>query len=195
MNLLYEIVRNIIVIILVSSLLELLLPDGRIKPFVRFAIGLFVLIAILSPVLGFLYSDHDFSLRFWDSGFSSSDEEKFLEKGGLLHEEIMQQADQERIREKMQGQLDAILILIPGVEDAQTTLSMNTEGVITEARIIVRSGSDKKEYPAGKVDVFPALVDESNPQENEICHKIHKIIKNLYGLDPGLVKIEFEGGQ
>ena len=97
MSIIYEIVRNIIVIIIVSSLLELLLPDGRTKPFVRFAIGLFVLIAILSPVLGYLYSGHDFSIRFWDSAFSSSDEEKFLEKGGRLHEEIMQPADQERI--------------------------------------------------------------------------------------------------
>lgn len=194
MSIIYEIVRNIIVIIIVSSLLELLLPDGRTKPFVRFAIGLFVLIAILSPVLGYLYSGHDFSIRFWDSAFSSSDEEKFLEKGGRLHEEIMQPADQERMIEKMQGQLDTVLILIPGVEDAHTTLNMDQEGGITGAEIMVFPASLQEEYPAGQVELF-TQADDSTPQENEIRHKIHKIIQNLYGIEPDLVKIEFEGGQ
>ena len=54
MQLLSEIVRNVIVIIIIASFLELLLPQGTLQPLVRFAIGLFILIAVLNPVMGFL---------------------------------------------------------------------------------------------------------------------------------------------
>ena len=52
MFLTWDIVRNVLVIILVSSFFELLLPDGKVKPFVRFnIIGLFILISVLNPAL------------------------------------------------------------------------------------------------------------------------------------------------
>ena len=48
MAILSEIVRNILVIVLIASFLELMLPEGTLRPLVRFAIGLFILI-IMSP--------------------------------------------------------------------------------------------------------------------------------------------------
>jgi stage III sporulation protein AF len=70
MSVLTEIVRNILVIIIMASFLELLLPEGAIRPFVRFAIGLFVLIAVLNPVLGYFFDDSNFQITWWEaSGF------------------------------------------------------------------------------------------------------------------------------
>ena len=66
MSVLTEIVRNILVIIIMASFLELLLPEGAIRPFVRFAIGLFVLIAVLNPVLGYFFDDSNFQITWWD---------------------------------------------------------------------------------------------------------------------------------
>ena len=56
MTVLSEIVRNVLVIVLIASFLELMLPEGTLRPFVRFAIGLFILIVVLSPLAGILFS-------------------------------------------------------------------------------------------------------------------------------------------
>ena len=48
MDVLVEIVKNLLVIIILASFLELLLPGGGMKPYVRLAIGMFVLIAVLT---------------------------------------------------------------------------------------------------------------------------------------------------
>ena len=60
MEVLAEIVRNLLVIIIISSFLEMLLPEGNTRPFVRFAVGMFVLIAILTPSLHYLYDNVSF---------------------------------------------------------------------------------------------------------------------------------------
>jgi len=62
MAVLTEIVKTFLVIIILASFLELLLPEGKVKPFVRFAIGLFILIAVLNPGLSLLFSGHNFDV-------------------------------------------------------------------------------------------------------------------------------------
>jgi stage III sporulation protein AF len=81
MSVLTEIVRNILVIIIMASFLELLLPEGAIRPFVRFAIGLFVLIAVLNPVLGYFFDDSNFQITWWDYQMEAVEEESLLRRG------------------------------------------------------------------------------------------------------------------
>lgn len=51
MQVLTEIVRNIVVILLFTTFLQLLLPSKSMQPFIKVALGLFVLFSFLNPLL------------------------------------------------------------------------------------------------------------------------------------------------
>ena len=62
MDVLVEIVKNLLVIIILASFLELLLPGGGMKPYVRLAIGMFVLIAVFTLVIMCFYACEAFHI-------------------------------------------------------------------------------------------------------------------------------------
>ena len=66
MEILTGIVKNLVVIVVVAGFLELLLPDSSMRPFVRFTIGLFIIIAIINPLLSVFYSGNDLKSLAWD---------------------------------------------------------------------------------------------------------------------------------
>ena len=90
MTALYAIVKNLMVIIIMASFLELILPDGRLKPFVRFAVGLFVLIAILSPSLNLLFHDNSLAISLWDYQLDEGIEDDIKIRGEKLQQEVME---------------------------------------------------------------------------------------------------------
>lgn len=47
-------IKEIILVVLFSSFLELLLPNSSMQRFVRVIVGLFILLAILNPFIGFM---------------------------------------------------------------------------------------------------------------------------------------------
>lgn len=106
-----------------------MLPDGSIKPFVRFAVGLFVLIAILNPALSFIFSNHDLKLDFWDYTVDESIEEKIMVDAQELNERIVN-VSSNTVLEKMQGQISSMALLVPGVEEVQTELKTDQDGII-----------------------------------------------------------------
>lgn len=194
MTVFYEIVRNLLVIIITSSFLELLLPDGRVKPFVRFAIGLFVLIAILSPTLHYLYEDRDFSISFWDTAATSVNEREIEAKGASLYNEIIEQGGKEKMTEKVQGQISAVTMLVPGVENVQTSLMMNEDGSIRSMKITVETGEADTALDKANVNVFSGSERSSAREKEEMEGKILRVMQNLYGIDPNIITVEFEGG-
>lgn len=46
-----EVISHLIMVVMVSGMIELLLPEGTTQPFVRLVMGLAVLSACLEPIL------------------------------------------------------------------------------------------------------------------------------------------------
>ncbi len=55
MEILRNIVQNILVIMLLTILLEMLLPEGDMRRYIRLVMGLFVITAVLNPVLSIFH--------------------------------------------------------------------------------------------------------------------------------------------
>src|SRR5690554_1390558 len=104
-------VKNVLVIIILASFLEVLLPEGRVKPFVRFAIGLFIIIAVLNPVLNVLFEQREFEINLWDYKVSSEQEQEILEKGNRINRQITVSTEA-GIKEKLEGQVSAVAMLV-----------------------------------------------------------------------------------
>ncbi|MGR6836409.1 stage III sporulation protein AF [Syntrophomonas erecta] len=194
MAVLSEIVRNVLVIIIVASFLELMLPDGGLKPFVRFVIGLFLLIAILNPALTFLFEEHDFQLKLWDYQPDKAEEEKIIKGGQRVSEDITKK-NNEMIREKLQGQISAVAMLVPGVKEVECQVKVGADGAIEKLYLLVQPNDYQVEQKGDKVKVFSDRDQGfSQDEQEQIREKISRVIYNLYGLRNIPVEIEFEGG-
>ncbi len=191
---LYAIVKNLMVIIIMASFLELILPDGRLKPFVRFSVALFVLIAILSPCLNILFNDNRFEISLWDYQLDEDVEKNVQIKGEQLQQEVIDR-EQAMIQDKVRGQINAVTSLVAGVNDVQTQVDMEADGSIAKIELTVRPVPSNEARQSQGINVFSGQEENIGDAEREqIENKILQVISNLYGIPSNDVEIKFEGG-
>ena len=53
-------IKNIVVILLLTSFVELLLPESDLEKYTRVVLGLFIVIAILNPILNLFNNSYNF---------------------------------------------------------------------------------------------------------------------------------------
>lgn len=193
MDVIREIVTNLLVIIIISSFLEIMLPDGNIKPFVRFAIGLFILIAVLSPSLAFIYDDRDFQISVWDDRLDEQ-VSKDIESGSQKIQQQINGQSNDLMREKLEGQISAVAILVPGVDDVHTEVTVGEDGSPLKLQLIVRPGRKTTVDEVEPVNVLGSSQEKSYTEQDKIQEKIKQVMNNLYGLKPENIQVEFEGG-
>ena len=195
MAVLTGIVKNVLVIIILSSFLEILLPEGRVKPFVRFAMGLFIIVAVLNPILNSLFAQRDFAIDLWDYQLSSDYQEReILERGNRINQQLVQ-TGQSNITEKIEGQVSAVAMLVPGVKEVETKVSLNREGGVGKIKLVVRPEESKDPPVEEKINAF--VVGGDSPQAEDykqIEEKMRGVINNFYGFKDIEIEIQFEGG-
>lgn len=192
MDVIAEIVKNLLVIVIMSSLLELLLPDGNIKPFVRFAMGLFILIAVLSPALSFIYDDKNFQISVWDDRIDEHIPQDIQTSGEKLQKQIIGRSS-DLMKEKLEGQISAVAILVPGVDDVDTEATMGEDGSLQSLHLIVRPGKNQSIGTVENVNVITET-PKNDAEQQEIQRKLLQVMRNLYGLGDERIEVHFEGG-
>jgi stage III sporulation protein AF len=194
MAVLEEIVRNLLLIIIIASFFELLVPSGNLKPFVRFAIGLFILITILHPTLAFLYDNKSFKVDLWDYESKNINQNNILENGKKVNQQISESSNSV-VKHKLEGQISAMAILVPGVDDVKINAEINEDGSINKLNLNVTPDKGVIEENSEHVKAFSGSSNSvSQKEQQQIRDKIISVINNLYGLENVDINIEFEGG-
>ena len=194
MAVLSEIVKNVLVIVLIASFLELMLPEGTLRPLVRFAIGLFVLIAILSPLVGVLFSDRNISIEWWDLQMDPGQEAQIMEQGEKINQQIWQ-SQQDLVSDQVAGQIGAVALLVPGVEDVEAQVVLNEAGAVESLQLVVRPQVTSSDEEVSQVGLFGESESSISSEEQEVIrNKLSTIMENLYGFDNTLIQIDFQGG-
>ncbi|MDO4540924.1 MAG: stage III sporulation protein AF [Syntrophomonadaceae bacterium] len=187
MAVLLDMVRSLLVIIILAGFLELLLPEGSFRPWVRFAAGLFVLVAILSPLLNLLQGEHDFSLEAWDYRVEAAEQRQVMKQGAALNQQLADTGGQE-LEEKLNRQIEAVALLIPEVYAVQGEVKLNADGGIE--RLTLRLSTQ----PEGAVE--PVTVTgrdaEQKALEEAICTRLYTVLESFYGLAPEQIEAVFE---
>ncbi len=193
MEIFYEIVKNVLVIIIIASFLELLLPEGRVKPFVRFAIGLFILIAVLNPSLSFLFKkNQDFNLDFWNHSISADQSNEIIENGQVIRNRLLDN-NSDVVKQKLEGQISAIAMLVPGVQEVETRTELSEEGELKKLSLLITAGDGDKSS-SNRENTFSAGEKLSDEEKKQIEDKVIGVVKNLYSIENVDIEIKFEGG-
>lgn len=158
MQTLQTLVRNLAIILLLATFLEMLLPNKSMRGFVQMVMGLFVISAVLAPITTLLNTPLSMEIPAWTATTPQDMPALAQERQDL---KVGRDAVQEQYRLILINQIKALIQGVQGVETAQVDVKFEegTEGVIDQpsiASVQVTLTSDK-EIQA----VQPIIIGES----------------------------------
>lgn len=134
MQTLQTLVRNLAIIILLATFLEMLLPNKSMRGFVQMVMGLFVISAVLSPVTAFLNTPLSMEVPAWTATTPQDMPALAIEGQGIR---VGRDAVQEQYRLILVNQIKALALSTPGVETVQVDVEFEegAGGVIDQPNI------------------------------------------------------------
>ena len=119
------IVRQVALIALLAAFLEMLLPEKKMTRYVRLVLGLFVVVAILSPLVEGLRTGPDLDVAAWDLRLDPVTAAPVQQ--GREMAAANEQAALEIYRERLAGQIKALVGLIPGIQQVEVLVRVAGE--------------------------------------------------------------------
>lgn len=123
MSILSDLVRNIVVIILLTTFLEMLLPSGTMKRYVKVVMGVFVLLTVLSPFSRLLKGGDELAAFDWSSPEAASGYVSVLEEGNRLNG-VNREILKNNYAQGIEQQVISLVKLVEGVATAQATVDL-----------------------------------------------------------------------
>ena len=204
--------KNVAVIALLAVVTELLLPGEGMARYVQLVMGLFVIVSVLTPLLGVLERKTQFEVSAWSlpareeqwRGIKSQGEEVAKKAGEIALEEY---------RKKVAGQIEAMAGLVPGVAWARAEVVVSGEngsrwGSLEKVALTVgrkeqaEKGREAAGPPTQPLPGAPAQPDREPLQKPETVgreedgnmkEKVRETILNFYSLKPGQLVVTIGG--
>lgn len=186
-KILVQMTRQLVAIILIATVLEMVLPAGRLKPLVRMAIGFFVIITILNPVLGLIFDRSRVSTLSYDLPLALNDEvSQAITKGQKANSDLAQRLSQDLSRQ-LEGQIRGMSLLFPGIKEAVPRVTLDKKGGIERIQVVVTPENYREQSREEKVPAFSdGLIRKENP---EIKRRLTELISSYYGVSPEKIDI------
>ncbi len=134
MQTLQTLVRNLAVILLLATFLEMLLPNKSMRGFVQMVMGLFVISAILNPITTFLDAPLSMEIPAWTTTTPQDLPAIAVEGQG---NKVGRDAVQEQYRQILINQIKALALGTQGVKAAEVNVKFEegAGGLIDQPKI------------------------------------------------------------
>ncbi|HWQ43031.1 MAG TPA: stage III sporulation protein AF [Desulfosporosinus sp.] len=181
MQTLQTLVRNLAMILLLATFLEMLLPNKSMRGFVQMVMGLFVISAVLAPITTFLHTPLAMDIPAWTATTPQDLPVIATEGQGT---KVGRDAVQEQYRQILVHQIEALTLGIKGVEAAlvDITFEEGAGGVTDQPKIAmvkVTLTSVKEEIlPVQPITIgqSPTTVKTQSPKAEEVKERIAAFI-------------------
>ncbi len=204
-------INTVVVIILLAVFVEMLLPDNSMSNYLKLIMGLFLILAILTPVMHLLDKKDSINISTWYIRSETNQLETILSKG----EELSDISTEAAIRDyanKIEGQMVALIQLIPGVESVCAKIHLpedSKKGFVSFKGVdlwVMLSEVNSKNESSACADIKAIKVDLKNDTKRpallnnvglaaakqDIEVKITETLSNFYTLDKNKVNIFWE---
>lgn len=184
-------VKGIIFVVLFASFVELLLPSNSMQKFIRVILGLFIMLAILRPVIGVLE-------RTWTQDqlpvFSKLGNNNLTDTA-ILNSATIAAGKREQLARDMYSrdlarQVRATVLAIDGVADARVSLEFEESsqqeskiaGRIKNMLILIKYAATSKERQVARIEIKPGGLTEKEPARlpQEVVEKVKRSVAELY---------------
>lgn len=122
-----ELIRDIVLIILLTTFLDMLLPSNKMRPYLKMVMGLFILVSILNPVLNLILRQQNIEVFASQQG-SIAYEAKSIQQAGDKLAEVTRQEVLRTYAQRIEVQMASLLKLIAGVENVKVKVELKKGG-------------------------------------------------------------------
>lgn len=194
-------IKGIIFVVLFASFLELLLPNNSMQRFVRVIMGLFIMLAILNPIIGVM----ERQLTVDQVPVLAARVDSSLANANVLNaaNEVAGKRDQlarDLYVRDLSKQIRATVMAISGVADAKVTVNIETDtpqpnkemGKIKNVVIYIEPGITANERKIAKVTVgitIPETAQESKLLSTVVVDKVTRVVTELYQIKSSQVEV------
>ena len=164
MDALRAVMLNVLVIVFLTTVLDLLLPDGTMRRYVKMTMGFFVVLTLLQPVMQLVQPEG--MLQQWQLSLPTLTAEGSLPAQGDVYARQRQQMEQ-LYAEKLEEQVASLLLLTTSLEDFTVDCTVK-EQCLQQIRIGIPAGT---------------AVDRQ---------RLMQALSGYYGISAGQIQIETE---
>ncbi len=201
MEIIKEIVRNIVVIVLLSVLLEMMMPNSSINRYVKLVMGLFIIVAVLNPILVVMKKDLPVAAVFSEQQADGPELQSLIEKGKALSN-VDRKEVAANYQQKISQQVLALVRLNDKakVQKVVVKVEQNPESANfgTINGIVLYTGPNKGASGKGGMGVEPVEIkvgaeDEGKTKPGSADPEVTKLIgvlADFYGISPENIKVE-----
>ncbi|WP_377888558.1 stage III sporulation protein AF [Alkalihalobacillus sp. R86527] len=192
-------VTNIILLILVATVLELLLPNSSMQRYVKMVIGLMLMAVILSPLLTIFTEDFDAMLR--SVTLNDSRTEIQMENSIETKKSEIQASNSAYIEEQMavqlKSQVEKELREQFNLEISGLSLALGeVEGEKNIDQIVVKVKEANGENVVSDIEAVSISISDSEEIEIDTdAKKVAYFLADEWKLYPNQVGVEVEGGK
>lgn len=210
MDVLRELIQTIVVIVVLAVIMEMLLPRGDMRRYVKMVMGLLIILAVMQSVVGAINSEFFQEVpqvTSTDSGAPSLDD---IMAAGQQLSEINEEAAVHKYSAGVAKQVLSLAKLQADVTvlDAQVKIKKQSNN-IDEITIYFGTGTETQDYEkrdGAILDVQPVVVNIDNSQvgpteenvamptedERKAASNVARTIIEFYNLNSGQVKVVFQ---
>ncbi|MDX9872098.1 MAG: stage III sporulation protein AF [Clostridia bacterium] len=124
MEVLKELVRGIVLLIILTAFLDMLLPSNKMRPYLKMVMGLFILVSILNPLISALFQSRDLAALSWKPVIAGDSETQSIRQAGAE----LALKNQEQFLATYAGRLEAQMVslvrIIEGVGEAEVKVEL-----------------------------------------------------------------------
>ena len=177
MQTLHTLVRNLVVILLLATFLEMLLPNKSMRGFVQMVMGLFVISAVLAPITTFLHTPLTMEIPAWSATTPQDLPAVATEGQGL---KLARDAVQDQYRQILVNQIKAIALGTDGIVGAEVNVEfeegaggLTDQPKISLVKVTLTSA-------LGEIPVVPPItIGQSPPPTNNQSPKAENVRERI----------------
>ncbi|SMC58984.1 stage III sporulation protein AF [Sporomusa malonica] len=193
-------VKSIIFVVLFASFLELLLPNNSMQRFIRVIMGLFIMLAILNPIISVIETrlTEDQIPTLATRAESDLSDGNILSAANHVTGKRNELARELYIRD-LSKQIRATVLAIDGVADAKVTVAIadaaqqENVGKIKSVVVYIEPGIIADERKIAKVVIRPDVVETTNKSDKlsqSVIDKVKRAVTELYQLKSNQVEVK-----
>lgn len=187
-------IKQIILLVLFASFLELLLPSSGMQRFIRVIVGLMITLAILNPVLDIVQNNWSAQQVPALSTNSASSQSVISQANKIAGER--EQLVVETYKKELGRQIKATVSALGGVADVQVAVNVEDgknskfDGRIDRVTLYIKPGVSGGASRVEPVTAGPADSGNSGELSDQLKTKISKTVSELYQVSPHQLEIK-----
>ena len=164
MEMLRAMMLNILVMIFLTTMLDLLLPEGSLRGYVKMTMGFFVVLTLLQPVMQL--ANPEAMLAQWQLALPETTAADSIAVEGEVYQKQVQQLEQ-LYSEKLNEQVRSLLLLTTDLEQVQVESAVE-EQCLQQLHVQIPAGAEiDKERIAQALSGYYGLAAEQITVETE----------------------------